>query len=97
MSGAVRAARAAWAAGGPRREAYVPVRAVTTPPSRAPRVASPPTAGTEVPPAGVRVGAATRRTRLSLVLPTDAAKHGVVTAAVGQVPGSSGTAEAGVC
>jgi hypothetical protein len=30
-------------------------------------------------------------------MPTDAAKHGVVTAAVGQVSGSSGAAEAGVC
>jgi hypothetical protein len=37
------------------------------------------------------------RARLSLVMPTDAATHDVVTAAVGQVSGSSGAADAGVC
>ena len=86
MSGAVRAACAASTAGGTRREAYVPVLAVVIPPSRAPRVACPPATQPVVP-----------RARLSLVMPTDAAKHDVVTAAVGQVPGASGTAEAGVC
>ncbi len=87
MSGAVRAARAASAARGTGCEAYVPpVLAVATPPSRAPRVACP--SPTE------QVG---WRARLSLVMPTDAARHGVVTALVGQVSGSSGIAEAGVC
>lgn len=86
MSGAVRAARAASTVGGTRREAYVPVLAVATPHSRTPRAACPST-----------TQQVARRARLSLVMPTDAAMHGVVTAAVGQVPGSSGTAEAGVC
>lgn len=85
MSGAVRAARAAWSTGGTRCEVDVPVLAVATP-RRAPRVAGPSTTTTVV-----------ARARLSLVMPTDAAMHGVVTAAVGQVSGSSGTAKAGVC
>ncbi|HVV25176.1 MAG TPA: hypothetical protein VHF06_37440 [Pseudonocardiaceae bacterium] len=40
---------------------------------------------------------AVRSAHLSLVMPTDAATHSVVTAAVGQVSGSSGAAEAGEC
>jgi hypothetical protein len=40
---------------------------------------------------------ADRSAHLSLVMPTDAATYDVVTAAVGQVSGSSGAAEAGEC
>jgi hypothetical protein len=40
---------------------------------------------------------AVRRAHVSLVMPASAAMPGIVSAAVGQVSGSSGTADAGVC
>jgi hypothetical protein len=90
MSGAVRAARAAGRAVGTRREADVPVLAVV-PPRRTPRATCP---GTNA----KSLGAAANSAHVSLVSPTDAAMHcGIVTAAVGLVSGSSGTANAGVC
>jgi hypothetical protein len=84
MSGAVRAAWCAHTVVGTRCETDIPAPAVATP-HRAPRAV--PTGTTTVP----------RRAHVSLVMPTSAATSNVASAAVGQVSGSSGAADAGVC
>jgi hypothetical protein len=84
MSGAVRAAWCAHTVVGTWCETDFPALAVATP-SRAPRA---------VP---TRMATAVRRAHVSLVMPASAAMPSIVSAAVGQVSGSSGTADAGVC
>jgi hypothetical protein len=84
MSGAARAAWPADIVVGTRRETDVSVLAVGTS-HRAPRAVRPPTATDG------------RHAHLSLVIPSDAVMQGIATAALGEVPGSTGAADAGVC
>jgi hypothetical protein len=84
MSGAVRAAWCAHTVVGTRCDTDVPALAVATP-HRAPR---------DVPSRTVTV---VQRAHVSLVMPASAAMPSIVSAAVGQVSGSSGADDAGVC
>ena len=98
MSGAARAAcRAGMAAGALRGTATSALAVVTL--HRAPRVARPgtTTVGRSGHPGTGRQAAGHDLAHLSLVMPSDAATPDVVFAAVGQVPGSAGTSDAGVC
>jgi hypothetical protein len=84
MSGAARAAWPADTVVGTRRETDMPVLTVATL-HRAPRAVRPGT---------TTVG---RHAHLSLVIPSDAVMQGIAAAALGEVSGQSGTADAGVC
>ncbi|HEX3786444.1 MAG TPA: hypothetical protein VGL80_10360 [Pseudonocardiaceae bacterium] len=84
MSGAARAAWPADTVVGTRRETDVPVLTVATL-HCPPRAERPGTTG---------VG---QLAHLSLVIPSDAVPQGIAAAALGEVSGQSGTADAGVC
>jgi hypothetical protein len=98
MSGAARAACSTGMAAGALRGTATSALAVVTL-HRAPRAARPgtTTVGRSGKPGIGRSAVGHDLAQLSLVMPSDAATPDVVFAAVGQVPGSVGTADAGVC